>query len=1674
MAAARASASTTATTTTPATLDDLNEARRRLSRLFRRQKMQMLERSLGSSSSSSEAEEEEEEEEEHDNGGRSSSRSRSHSSLLPPPAPPPPTPPSPAGDTLPFSPAAAAAARLSTDGGIDPLELGLALGRAAADAAAGAMSASSSSRPRRDSSSSQPDTTAAALRRAALEAQFSRADAGVVRGLPGREQPEQRAAALTGAIKRCSGWRQVRALALRYAGEMSALHACATLVHVAQLQRRRRRSKSGGQKAAGSSSSSSSSRRAATKEAEQQQQHDDDLADDDDDPEALQRFVRHELLALVAARLPSCSPRQAANALWACGALGCGAADPAAHAALLRRAEALASHFAPEHASMALWGAAALARADPGRAPPKGWAEAVASASARGAGGGALSAATPKHLAVQAWSVAALGASPPEAWLQSLVRAVTAQAAAYTGGVGVVVGAGSSVVAVAAASPAAAAASSPSSASATTTTTTTPTHPPRWTGQDVQMLVWALTVTDPRSAQAALPALLSVAGSPAVLASADPPALAVTAWALATLGYRPPERWMALFLARVTAAAPSFDGHAAASMLWALAALCVLPRRECLAALLRAAGRALPTMRPSSLAAALWALAVLEVPPPGEDDEEEEEDRVVEDEHHPLGHSAGTSFEEGEQDEGNKRRSSSWRQRYWRASLAALPAMPPAALASTLWAAARLGLRPPAAWSRAAQAALLSSSPAVAPVAKAAGGGNAAASTGGLARMNSQGAANTLWAAARLALAEAPRHGRASLYERLLRRQLERQRMQGGVAATAAAAQQQQQQQRRPAWDSPAVLEAVLRRVEELERVAAAGAAATGAASPASAAAASATAPSSSSSSSLPMRAEEVAGCLHALTLLSEAAERRRRLAEEEQDEHDDNSGSAAAAHARERQDEAEGAALRARLAERLLGSLAPRALLESAGPQELATIMRCAVALGPAGVIAGRGGGGDAEVGGGSEGASDGAAPARSPTTTATATTVLARLPDAAFVGRWLRCAQRSLPTARPVDLAQYAWCLARLHRAGVDLNASAAEAEAEEAADEAEAAQVASADASPAAAKPAAGAPRRGGPKSSGAAAKGGDSTSSPSAPSPAPAHHHHRHHHAPPPSPLPPQWLADWYVASYRAMPRFSARDLSMSAWALGALRVSPPPEAAWLARFFAVAQARVLAPAAVATTAGAAASSSTTPSSITLPLGPGPGFDGVFSLALPREATRSSAAQHHHHHHPPRPSADRAPQQMANALWALGRLRTRPPDAWAAAYFSASRAGGLPQRHSPQELSNVLWAAAVLNLHPPREWLRDAAAAVARSLRAFDPAGELPVALWALSRLRADVDASLMAPALRRCFGAARRLSPRAWCMALWALGEAAAGGAGAEGGGVARVASASGGGGGGGAALAVRRARVAAAQAAAAEVRAKEMEVKAEADQALAASALAARAKANEAATKAAQAAAALAEASAASSARSSAPSSSSSWADKLLVATGARMAAFSALELSMVATSFARLEARPPPGWVSAFCAHALDTGVVVGVAGHSTSQALPTTNTPAAPAPSPPPPSLRAFGPQALANTIWALATFGAAPPEEWRRAAAARLGALLPRMTPAQLAMVAWAAEWRGWWGEDDEEVEGVGEGEAPSPPSLRAMVVARAEASGGAAYALRAARMTERARRVCASGG
>lgn len=92
---------------------------------------------------------------------------------------------------------------------------------------------------------------------------------------------------------------------------------------------------------------------------------------------------------------------------------------------------------------------------------------------------------------------------------------------------------------------------------------------------------------------------------------------------------------------------------------------------------------------------------------------------------------------------------------------------------------------------------------------------------------------------------------------------------------------------------------------------------------------------------------------------------------------------------------------------------------------------------------------------------------------------------------------------------------------------------------------------------------------------------------------------------------------------------------------------------------------------------------------------------------------------------------SPRHLSNSLWALARLRTRPPDYWLGEWLSAlARKLGACR---PHDLALSLHALASLQVQPPAAWLVTFCAALDEHLPGYKPQ-DLALTAWAFATLR----------------------------------------------------------------------------------------------------------------------------------------------------------------------------------------------------------------------------------------------------------------------------------------------------------------------------------------------------
>ncbi|KXZ43466.1 hypothetical protein GPECTOR_89g486 [Gonium pectorale] len=265
---------------------------------------------------------------------------------------------------------------------------------------------------------------------------------------------------------------------------------------------------------------------------------------------------------------------------------------------------------------------------------------------------------------------------------------------------------------------------------------------------------------------------------------------------------------------------------------------------------------------------------------------------------------------------------------------------------------------------------------------------------------------------------------------------------------------------------------------------------------------------------------------------------------------------------------------------------------------------------------------------------------------------------------------------------------------------------------------------------------------------------------------------------------RFMAVWLSASLHSMPYFSAYDISQSLWALATLRMA--------AAAAATAAAGPLPPPAAASAAAALpeewVSAALGRAAVTLRPGACSTQDvcnalwGVAKLGLvvPPDWTASVTA-------PllaPSPAAvaalDRAkPVDLAGLLWALaalgpigggggGRRGGARPPAGAMVRLCRAAARGAEQ-FGPQDVGNALWALGRLRFVPPAEALRPLGARLA-ALAARDEAGPqlVSTALWSCVRLHRPPGPRLLDALLRAASRRAHEFGPHSAALLLYSL------------------------------------------------------------------------------------------------------------------------------------------------------------------------------------------------------------------------------------------------------------------------------------------------------------------
>jgi hypothetical protein len=254
-----------------------------------------------------------------------------------------------------------------------------------------------------------------------------------------RPASEVDAPGLTSWITRCGGWVDVGILIARYSRQCNHIHVCAALVRLAHIDGApggsssdRIEISSGSSSPSSSSSSSNSMQNSAALQRPPMRPARDGSATSSSSSSARGRPANwraflEQLLALLEPLLPSCSPRQLSNALWALARLGY-TPDPGFWAAWQAALMSVMASASCRDASNVLWALATLGLAPPPRlqqallsAMHRGVTEGVAGGGAfagggeGGAGGGGNGGGTAQDAANALWAMSTLRiASPPE------------------------------------------------------------------------------------------------------------------------------------------------------------------------------------------------------------------------------------------------------------------------------------------------------------------------------------------------------------------------------------------------------------------------------------------------------------------------------------------------------------------------------------------------------------------------------------------------------------------------------------------------------------------------------------------------------------------------------------------------------------------------------------------------------------------------------------------------------------------------------------------------------------------------------------------------------------------------------------------------------------------------------------------------------------------------------------------------------------------------------------------------------------------------------------------------------------------------------------------------------------------------------------------------------------
>lgn len=230
----------------------------------------------------------------------------------------------------------------------------------------------------------------------------------------------------------------------------------------------------------------------------------------------------------------------------------------------------------------------------------------------------------------------------------------------------------------------------------------------RCNAQDVSMCLYAAAVLGLQVSEQQVGVLLGAAAAQLQLAA--PQAVANTLWAVATLQNRPHEQWLSLVEERCCLIlqqqqqqqqhSAGFSTKGLHQLLWSMAKLQWVPEQRFLDLFWAASASQLPHMTPHGSSGLLWAAASLEVQPP--------QDWMQRWFQHTQQQLAGGEF--GDQDVANAlwalvrlsglavRPGASWLGAALDATGRVLPAAGSQELAVTLWALAKLGVRPPQDW----------------------------------------------------------------------------------------------------------------------------------------------------------------------------------------------------------------------------------------------------------------------------------------------------------------------------------------------------------------------------------------------------------------------------------------------------------------------------------------------------------------------------------------------------------------------------------------------------------------------------------------------------------------------------------------------------------------------------------------------------------------------------------------------------------------------------------------------------------------------------------------------------------------------------------------------------------------------------------------------------------------